>query len=140
MTNGSNTNTSSVTDRLARLCQEPPRRLRGKAEVLDWLLEAVIRRGLHAIPQTGCREAMFFADPTDVGKTETTHLLAGVLFGSEAFVRLVLPRRCSQGLGARPLLGTIHELVGNAIANNLLDGGRGDGRLVIDGEQLRLVR
>lgn len=41
MTNASNTSTSSVTDRLARLCQELPRRTRGQAEVLDRFLETV---------------------------------------------------------------------------------------------------
>jgi len=81
------TDTASLTDRLAQLCQELPRRIRGQAEVLDRLLEAVIRRELNTIPQTGCREALFFAGPTGVGKTESARLLATLLFGSDAFVR-----------------------------------------------------
>ncbi len=87
MNKPSNEPTPSLTERLARLCEELPRRIRGQAEVLDRLLEAVIRRELDTIPQTGCREALFFAGPTGVGKTETTRLLAAALFGPDAFVR-----------------------------------------------------
>ncbi len=57
----------------------------------------------------------------------------------DAVVRFVLQRGFSPRLGARPLLDTLHELVGNAIAVSLLDGGRGEGRLVIEGPQLRLT-
>lgn len=87
MNKSSNKPAPSLTDRLARLCQELPCRIRGQAEVLDRLLEAVIRRELDTIPQTGCREALFFAGPTGVGKTETARLLAATLFGPDAFVR-----------------------------------------------------
>lgn len=104
------------------------------------LLEAVIRRELETVSHTGCREALFFARAKGYGKTERTRLLAILLFGTAAFVRFVLHRGFSSELGARPLLDTIHELVGNAIANDLLGGGRGDGRLVIERSQLRLAR
>ena len=140
MTNASNTSTSSVTGRLARLCQKLPGRIRGQAEFLDRLLEAVIRCEVDNFPQTGCREALFFAGPTSVGKPESARFLAILLFGTAAFVWFVLQRGFSSELGARPPLDTIHELVGNAIANDLLEGGRGDGRLVIEGAQLRLAR
>jgi ATP-dependent Clp protease ATP-binding subunit ClpA len=140
MTNASNTSTSSVTDRLARLCLELSRRIQGRAEVPDRLLEAVIRRKFDTVPHTGCREALFFAGRTGVGKTKTARLLATLLFGTAAFVQFVLLRGFSPELGARPLLDTIHELAGNAIANDPLEGGRGNRRLVIERAQLRLAR
>jgi ATP-dependent Clp protease ATP-binding subunit ClpA len=49
-------------------------------------------------------------------------------------------RGFSQRLGARLLQQAIEELVGNAIKNDLLNGGSGSGALVVCGDQLKLVR
>lgn len=75
------------TERLAALSAGLNHRIRGQAEVLERLVEAVVRRELNTAPQTGCREAFFFAGPTGVGKTETARLLAAGLFGDRALVR-----------------------------------------------------
>lgn len=78
---------SPDTQRLAALSVELSRRIRGQDEVLDRLVEEIVRRELNTVPQTGCRGALFFAGPTGVGKTETARLLAAQLFGPAAFVR-----------------------------------------------------
>lgn len=60
-----------------------------------------------------------------------------ITYGPEV-VRFILQRGFSPRLGARPLLDTLYELVGNAIVENLQAGGNGSGRLVVDGNRLRL--
>jgi ATP-dependent Clp protease ATP-binding subunit ClpA len=91
--------------RLAELSQTLTRRIRGQDEILDRLVEEIVRRELNTVPQTGCRGALFFAGPTGVGKTETARLLAATLFGSEAFVRF----DCSEF----KTLGSIAGLLGD---------------------------
>ena len=54
-------------------------------------------------------------------------------------VRFIVQRGFSPRLGARPLLDTLHALVGNAIVENLRAGGNGSGVLVIDCNQLKLI-
>lgn len=304
MTKAKPSNRQPDLPRLAQLSATLTRRIRGQDDVIERLVEEIVRRELKVVPQAGCRGALFFAGPTGVGKTETAKLLATELFGESAFVRFdcsefktpetvaallgdrqgdpgrlgeahaqvpvglwlfdeiekshrefihlflqmtdagrltlasgqpldlsglylvltsnlgsaeiigrkhvpftslenrvveciqrhlrpellarfkrpfvfrpltrevqtqiagqclldligwqrehgrnltfdpavidfLVQRGFSPRLGARPLLDTIHELIGNAIANDLLEGGPGNGRLVLDGQQLRLVR
>ncbi|MCP5523238.1 MAG: ATP-dependent Clp protease ATP-binding subunit [Verrucomicrobiales bacterium] len=73
--------------RLAQLSQTLIRRIRGQDDVLERLVEEVVRRELRVIPPTGCRGAFIFAGPTGVGKTETAKLLARELFGESAFIQ-----------------------------------------------------
>ena len=54
-------------------------------------------------------------------------------------VEFLVHRGFSPRLGARPLLDTIQELVGNAIADDLLANGRAQGQLVIEGTDLRVA-
>ena len=56
-----------------------------------------------------------------------------------AVIEFLVQRGFSPRLGARPLLDTIYEQVGNAIVENLLAGGKGCGRFHIDGDRLRLI-
>ncbi|MBK8001209.1 MAG: ATP-dependent Clp protease ATP-binding subunit [Verrucomicrobia bacterium] len=49
-------------------------------------------------------------------------------------------RGFSARLGARPVLQIIEEFVGNAIANDLVEGGPGSGLIVMEGDQLKLTR
>jgi len=51
----------------------------------------------------------------------------------------LIQRGFSPRLGARPLLRVVRELVGNAIAQNLLAGGNGSGQLLVSGDRLRLI-
>lgn len=60
-----------------------------------------------------------------------------ITYGPEV-VRFILQRGFSPRLGARRLVETLRELVGNAIVENLLAGANGSGRLVVDGNRLRL--
>jgi len=54
-------------------------------------------------------------------------------------VAFLMHRGFSNRLGARPLLDVIEEFVGNAMAENLLPGGPGSGRLVVCGDHLKLI-
>lgn len=54
-------------------------------------------------------------------------------------IAFLMCRGYSRRLGARPMLQTIDELVGNALKNGLLAGGTGSGTLVIEGNQLHLA-
>lgn len=55
-------------------------------------------------------------------------------------LELILQCGFSRKLGARPLLDTLDELVGNAIVENLDCGGNGSGQLVVAGDRLQLLR
>ncbi|PWU19882.1 MAG: hypothetical protein C5B50_05480 [Verrucomicrobia bacterium] len=55
-------------------------------------------------------------------------------------VTFLMQRGFSSRLGARPLLDVIEEFVGNAVAQNLLTGGSGNGRLLVRDGHLELVR
>jgi ATP-dependent Clp protease ATP-binding subunit ClpA len=57
-----------------------------------------------------------------------------------AALELILQRGFSRKLGARPLLDTLDELVGNAIVLDRESGGNGSGHLVVDNDSLLLVR
>jgi ATP-dependent Clp protease ATP-binding subunit ClpA len=57
----------------------------------------------------------------------------------QAVVTFLVQRGFSSRFGARPLLETIEEFVGNAVARNLLSGGSGSGQLVVNEGQLSLV-
>lgn len=52
---------------------------------------------------------------------------------------LVLQKGFARDLGARPLLQTLNELVGNAIVAALEQGGTGSGHLMVSGNHLQLV-
>lgn len=52
--------------------------------------------------------------------------------------QFLLYRGFSPRLGARPLLAFIEEQVGNAVADDLMNGGKGNGTLVVEGDRLRL--
>jgi ATP-dependent Clp protease ATP-binding subunit ClpA len=51
----------------------------------------------------------------------------------------LIHRGFSPRLGARPLLGFIEEMVGDAVAENLWNGGPGEGRLIVNGERLEVA-
>ena len=51
----------------------------------------------------------------------------------------LIHRGFSPRLGARPLLRFIEEMVGDAVADCLWNGGSGDGLLIVNGEQLEVV-
>ncbi len=57
-----------------------------------------------------------------------------------AALELILQRGFSRKLGARPLLDTLDELVGNAMVEDLKNRGNGSGQLVVADNRLRLVR
>jgi ATP-dependent Clp protease ATP-binding subunit ClpA len=48
-------------------------------------------------------------------------------------------RGFSARLGARPLLGFIEEQIGNAVAENLMASGTGSGKLMVEGDRLKLL-
>lgn len=56
-----------------------------------------------------------------------------------AIVQFLVQRGFSAKLGARPLLAMLREMVGNAIVENLLAGGNGSGRLIIEADRLKLI-
>jgi ATP-dependent Clp protease ATP-binding subunit ClpB len=64
------------------------RRIRGQAEALARVIEAIRRRELNTVPQHGPRGCYIFAGPTGVGKTETAKTIAAVLFGADGFLRI----------------------------------------------------
>jgi ATP-dependent Clp protease ATP-binding subunit ClpA len=78
------------------------------------------------------------------------HLLRVIRWQSEAkgrhitfdqtVVSLLVQRGFSDRLGARPLLEILDELVGNAVVEDLASGGGGNGRLVVSGDRLQLIR
>ena len=51
----------------------------------------------------------------------------------------LIHRGFSPRLGARPLLGFIEEMVGDAVAENLWNGGAGRGLLIVNGERLEVA-
>ena len=55
-------------------------------------------------------------------------------------LEFILQRGFSRKLGARPLLDTLDEFVGDAIAADADQGGTGSGHLVVEKEHLQLVR
>jgi ATP-dependent Clp protease ATP-binding subunit ClpA len=61
------------------------------------------------------------------------------IVADDAIVRFLLQVGFSPRLGARPLLDTLREQVGNAIVASLLAGGNGSGRLAVAGNGLQLL-
>jgi ATP-dependent Clp protease ATP-binding subunit ClpA len=51
----------------------------------------------------------------------------------------LIHRGFSPRLGARPLLGFIEEMVGDAVAESLWNGGAGAGQLIVNGERLEVA-
>jgi ATP-dependent Clp protease ATP-binding subunit ClpA len=54
-------------------------------------------------------------------------------------LRFLVQVGCGSKLGARPLIDAIHQHVGDALAQHVLWGGSGRGRLVVVGRELRFV-
>lgn len=71
----------SLSDRLSA-------RVRGQAQVITRLTDAIGRRELGVVPQRGARGAFIFAGPTGVGKTLLAQTMAQMLFGNERFERI----------------------------------------------------
>ena len=73
--------------RWAQLVPQLAARIKGQAEILARLGEAIKRCELDVVPPRGCRDCFFLAGPTGVGKTETALALGDLVFGPGHFVR-----------------------------------------------------
>lgn len=74
--------------KLQELEKKLSERIRGQAEALTCLIQAIRRRELDTVPQHGPRGCYVFAGPTGVGKTETARIVAETLCGPETFLRI----------------------------------------------------